>query len=216
MRIRMLEILTRDLKKTKNFYLDKLGLQLTDQSADHFSIALPDSSLRFRLCLTGSPIYHIAFTVPSNQIEDSLHWIRSRAELIPVNKEEYIADFSNWNAQALYFFDNNGNILELIGRTDLHNENNSPFTSSSILAISEVGIVTEDVKKYCEALITNFGLEYFSRQPPQKDFAAVGEDSGLFIVVPQNRNWYPTKIKSTKSWLKLQFEHRGKEYIVEN
>src|SRR6059058_3614696 len=101
MRIRMLEILTRDLNKTKNFYSESLGLQVTNESADHFSIRLPYSTLRFRLCQTGRPVYHVAFTIPCNQIEDSLQWIRNRAELIPIKNDEYIADFSNWNAQAL-------------------------------------------------------------------------------------------------------------------
>ena len=54
-------------------------------------------------------------------------------------------------------------------------------------------------------MIVQYGLEYFYRQPPLEDFAAVGDDNGLFIVVPENRNWYPTNLHSSKSRMKVVF-----------
>ena len=69
-----------------------------------------------------------------------------------------IAQFENWNANAVYFYDNNGNILEFIARHDLQNNQFTPFNSESILNISEIGIVSEAPLELANQLIDKHGL----------------------------------------------------------
>ncbi|MFL5808344.1 MAG: hypothetical protein ACJ749_02420, partial [Flavisolibacter sp.] len=124
-------------------------------------------------------------------------------------------DFKNWNAEAVHFFDNNRNILELIARRDLDNASQRPFGPGSFLGISEAGIVTDNVKATSSALMKGFGLEYFSRQPALQHFAAIGDDEGLFIVVSKNRNWFPTQITSCIHPIKINFVINHQEKFFE-
>src|SRR5205085_700566 len=96
-----------------------------------------------------------------------------------------IADFVNWHAKSVYFCDPAGNILELIARLDLNNEVDDPFSSLQFLSISEVGMVFGDDKlnKKTEALMQQYDLPYFDKQPPLPQFKALGDDEGLFIIV---------------------------------
>src|SRR5690349_11887938 len=173
MQITELHLLTNDLSATTKFYQQELGLKLAHESAESVAFQLPQSRWYFHQTNTGNPVYHIALTIPSNGVAASLRWLKEKAELIPVDEGQYIADFRNWNAESVYFFDNNGSIMEFIGRRDLHNASDDPFGSASILGISEVGLVTPDVAATCRKLKEDYGTGYFSRQPPGKNFAAV-------------------------------------------
>jgi hypothetical protein len=42
-------------------------------------------------------------------------------------------------------------------------------------------------------LVERYHLSYFNKQPPLPQFKAVGNDEGLFIIVPENRVWFSTK-----------------------
>jgi hypothetical protein len=55
-----------------------------------------------------------------------------------------IADFVNWRAKSVYFFDPAGNIIELIARFDLNNASSEKFSSEQFLSLSEIGLVFPD------------------------------------------------------------------------
>jgi hypothetical protein len=38
-----------------------------------------------------------------------------------------------------------------------------------------------------------YSLSYFGKQPPLAQFRAIGDDEGLFVIVPENRVWFSTK-----------------------
>jgi hypothetical protein len=78
------------------------------------------------------------------------------------------------------------------------------------LSVSEIGLVLENVDAFCEALIDDFGLDYFEKQHPQPDFAPLGNDEGLLIVVGNNRKWYPTDVRSNLFYTKVEFEQNGR------
>jgi hypothetical protein len=42
-------------------------------------------------------------------------------------------------------------------------------------------------------------------------FKAIGDDEGLFIVVPENRNWYPTNKPAGIFPMNVEFENKGKK-----
>ena len=109
--------------------------------------------------------------------------------------KSYIADFINWHAKSFYFLDPAGNILEFITRFDLKDNADEPFTSKHIRNVSEIGLVlpVENFDGDVNKLFSQYPLSYFDKQPPLPHFRAVGNDEGLFIIVPENRVWFSTK-----------------------
>ena len=204
------QLLTANLLQTKKFYHEILGMKIlhADDSSIKFSAGL--STLIFKKTASDNPFYHFAFTIPSNKFDEAHAWTKQKVPLLPITPESTIANFTNWNAKAFYFYDNNQNIIEFIARFDLDNNSDKPFEGSSIFSISEIGIVTDNAKAYSEKMIEEYGINFFSKQPPQDDFAAIGDDHGLFIMVNDKRNWYPTDKPSGKFWTAIKFEQQGK------
>jgi catechol-2,3-dioxygenase len=123
--------------------------------------------------------------------------------------KSYVADFVNWHARSVYFSDPAGNILELIARFDLRDEADEIFSSMQFRNISEIGLVFSDevFDKNVHELLKNYKLQYFSKQPPLAHFRAIGDDEGLFIVVPENRNWFSTRMASGIFPIEVSFIH---------
>src|SRR3954469_22814159 len=108
MNILQVDILSNDLLATENFYSEQLGLELLSKDKNAISVAAGRSILRFSATGIKKPVYHFAFNIPGNQLNEALAYINTRAEILPVSTDEIVADFSNWNAKAFYFHDNNG------------------------------------------------------------------------------------------------------------
>ena len=132
------------------------------------------------------------------------------------NENGIIANFESWNAKAIYFYDNNNNIVEFIARHDLNNATEKPFDTSIIESISEIGIVTEKPIELAENLIESSGLYYFDKSTKNEQFAALGNDNGLFIIVETNRKWYPTEHKAERHFCRVNIEIDGniKEFLM--
>ena len=209
--IKEIKLLTNDRATTKNFYHQILELPIAFEERDFISFQAGLSLLTLQEVKEQKPVYHFAFNIPCNKIEEALRWIESKVEIIHWNKENKMVDFKNWNAKGVYFFDNSGNILELIARFDLKNEDVKEFTSNSIITISEIAIVTDNVMETANDLIHSFNINYFDKQPPSEDFAALGDDHGLFILSKTGRNWFLTDLPSKKYWQKFTIEVEGKQ-----
>ena len=214
MKIETLSILTADINATTDFYRDILQLPLIAQNDISVSFQAGYSVLNFITANDGQPTYHFAFNIPCNQIEQALDWLKEKVEIIPETDNNIIADFTNWNAKAFYFYDNNRNIVELIARFDLHNESDEYFSGTSIVSISEAGIPVNDVEQTCAELKSKYGFDYFAKQPPLKGFAAMGDDEGLFIIVDINRNWYPTQQHSAAFYISMQVIHENEKIEI--
>ena len=183
-----------------HFYKNVLELPVTDDSDTYFTIHAGASKLIFEKTEDplSRPIYHFAFNIPSNRIQEAHDWLKESAELLWIEEyKSYIADFTNWNARSVYFLDPAGNIAELIARADLNDFINEPFSSKHIRNVSEIGLVFPEpgFQRSIEQILEDHKLEYFSKQPPLEKFCAIGNDEGLFIIVPENRSWYPGKDK---------------------
>jgi len=215
MLIRELHLLSDDLEGTEKFYHQTLGLSLLHKTDDLLTFSAGQTTLSFHRSHDEKPQYHFAFNIPCNQIYEGLKWMQGKASLLEITPNEPIADFKNWHAKAFYFLDNNENILEFIARDDLHNEREEAFGPNAVLSVSEIGIVGDDAEEQSKYLIDRYGLDYFSKQPPLPRFAALGDDEGLFIVVPYGREWYPTDILSSKHWVAVHLNIDNKEEVFE-
>ncbi|TRX31146.1 glyoxalase [Flavobacterium sp. ZT3R18] len=215
MNILELELLSDDILKTELFYNEVLGLETIYKDHSSISFNAGVTKLTFRSSINVKPVYHFAFDIPNNKLLEAFAWIEKKTEIMYVIPPDKIADFYNWNAKSFYFYDNNGNILEFIARNDLDNASQKPFDGSSILSVSEIGLVSENVVIQCEELFDKYGLTAYSKQPKLNKFIVLGTTTGLFILVEGNRDWYPTDKKSKSFWTKVVFDHNGETQVLE-
>jgi len=146
MKIKEIKLLSDDLNETSKFYSELMGFKISESSASQITIIVGSSRLTFLRANEQNCIYHFAFDIPHNKLDEALQWLSARVDLIEFQGRNVI-DFPNWNAKSLYFYDNNGNVLEFIARFENENENIHPFDTSSILSISEIAFVTDNVEK---------------------------------------------------------------------
>ena len=211
MDILKLTLSTADLKSTKEFYNNRLGLAVINEQETSVSFSIGNSVIQFQQSTTKA-LYHFAFNIPQNKIAEALQWcLANQFQMLPFQSENLV-DFPNWNAQSVYFLDNNGNILELIARHDLNNATAEPFIVTQLLGVSEIGLVVDDVLQFCSEINAKYGIPYYEKQPPAPDFSVMGDATGLFIVVPQNRKWFPTTIRSAKFPLQVSFRQNQSVY----
>jgi catechol-2,3-dioxygenase len=215
MKIHTVKLETPSLSQIVDFYRSALGLEVVTAEAGKAHVQIGSSWLIFSENPTATGIYHFAFNIPCNHIRESMAWLeRCGIELIANGKGETRIDFSNWNAEAVYFFDVAGNMVEFIARRDLANESSQSFNRESLLEISEIGIVTDDVLAWNAHAAATWGILPFEKQKPASDFSALGTDLGLFIVVPEGRKWFLTDIPAAKMPLEVLFEN-DKEAVFE-
>jgi hypothetical protein len=215
---RTLILQTAYLETLKEFYSSILSLPVQVLNREEVSIEIGTSELIFLETKNEEPFYHFAVNIPSNKIEEAKAWLSDKVKLLWM--EDYksdIADFVNWHAKSVYFYDPAGNIVELIARLDLDNDDDDAFSSKQFLSINEVGLVfkQDEFDQRTSALLKNYSLSYFTKQPPLPQFKAIGDDSGLFVVVPEHRNWYPTDKPSGVFPMRVEFENEGKEYQLD-
>ena len=209
MKIQEITILTGDLAGTEEFYNQLMEFPVIDKSSASISLQAGKSVLTFTFSGSSSPSYHFAFNIPENKIDEAYAWTARRVSILPFNSETNIADFSNWNAHAFYFHDNQKNILEFIVHHDLMNTSGLPFSSSSITRICEIGVPVDDVTEACNDFLSIHGIPYFEKGPRSKDFAVMGDSNGLLIVTQAGRAWLPTQQPAEKHFTKVLFENKG-------
>ena len=172
---------TPHLARAREFYAGVLGFPVTQESDEGFTVGIGASRLTFRAGEV-SGVYHLAFNVPENRFPEAESWARARFPLLtgPEGRERF--RFESWDADALYFTDPDGNILELISRHTLPGSRRDDFT---ILSLSEVALVTDDVP----TLAASLGLPCY--KSGDENFQAVGDEEGLLILVRAGRLWFP-------------------------
>jgi catechol 2,3-dioxygenase-like lactoylglutathione lyase family enzyme len=217
MQINRVILQTSLLKELTAFYKAGLNLHTDKKNDGEIIIGIGSTELVFKQVSTADPFYHIAINIPANKIEEAKNWLTARVDLIWIDDyKSDIADFVSWHAKSVYFFDPAGNIVELIARFDLDNKTEEPFSAAQFLSISEVGLVLKanEFDDSLTSLLKQYQLSYFAKQPPLPQFRAIGDDEGLFIAVPENRNWFPTDKPSGIFPMEVQFEKNGEKYTL--
>lgn len=215
MNIFELELLTDSITETESFYNDVIGLETISKTNSSVSFTAGSTKLTFRSSENLKPVYHFAFDIPNNKLLEAFAWIEKKTGILEVVPPEKIVDFYNWNAKSFYFYDNNANILEFIARFSLDNTSDKSFDGSLVLSVSEIGFVTKNVSKLSDEMSNKYGLSIFPKQPKLDKFIVLGTDTGLFILVEENRDWYPTHQKAKSFWTKVVFDNNGKTREIE-
>ena len=215
MNILELELLTDSITETELFYNDVIGLETISKTNSSVSFTAGSTKLTFRSSENLKPVYHFAFDIPNNKLLEAFAWIEKKTGILEVIAPEKIADFYNWNAKSFYFYDNNANILEFIARFSLDNTSEKPFDGSLVLSVSEIGFVSKNVSKLSDEMYNKYDLSIFPKQPKLDKFIVLGTDTGLFILVEENRDWYPTHQKAKSFWTKVVFDNNGETREIE-
>ncbi len=210
MRIQSLEIYSPNLEAQKNFYANVLGLELMEQSASELVFRIGNSQLKITARKDFTP-YHYAINIPCNQEQEAADWLRDRVEMLKYEQKE-IQFFEHWNAYAIYFYDADNNIGELIARKSLMNSSNEPFGSESLLEISEIGIPTFDIEKEYSTMKQVCNLPIYSGSFER--FCAVGDEHGLFITINKElkKQWFPTEDPTISSDFAIKFVNENVAY----
>ena len=214
MEIKEIVIQTDDLKGTENFYANVLGFELIKKEQNTIAFLAGNSILSFIKSTNLNPKYHFAFNIPKNKLNEATIWLNSKVNLLLNDENEIITDFGDWNAKAIYFYDNNNNIVEFITRFDLTNETEKKFDASSVLSISEIGIVANDPMKLASQIMDKNHLKYFEKGKQSENFFSIGDDNGLVIIVKNDRKWYPTEQKAEQHVARVKIISKGIKHDV--
>lgn len=191
---------TNKLKQLKGFYGNVLGLGVVESSIHHFSIKVGTSLLTFRE--TQEPtLYHFAINIPGNQFKLAKYWASERVTL---NREDALDEiyYSRFDADAFYFEDPAGNIIELIGRRKV--DKWSDFDIDSFLNISEASITTPFVVEVGEHL-QNLGIPISgSVEIDSNGLNFLGRKDSFILLVPPGRRWYFSKKVSENSPVEIE------------
>lgn len=166
----------------RDFYGGELGLHL-----DGEVILVGESRLRFRGDAGSAAFYHFAFLVPGDRFGAALEWAQQRVELLGD-----VFEFENWDAEAVYFHDPAGSIVELIAHHGLEeNGRAGPFAPEELVGFSELGIVGD--KRHELGALERQGLSLWDGTIEEPDrLAFVGEKGRTLILAPPGRGWLPT------------------------
>lgn len=208
MRIHRLTLYSGNLEAQKQFYRDVLKLPLLNESETSVHFQVGDSILVFEQS-EDQPYYHFAINIPSNQFVEAMNWLRSKVPLLRWEGKEAV-DFHDWNAQAIYFYDKDRNIVEFIARENLQAHRNEPFTEKSLLHLSEVGVPTVDVRSVVEKLQETCGIQTYDGNLTR--FNAAGGETGLFIIVNRTvKKWIPNMDEAMPFPFEVWIENESQE-----
>ncbi|MFD0965033.1 VOC family protein [Pseudofulvibacter geojedonensis] len=210
MKIKKLELYTQKLIEQKKFYSSTLGLKKIEESDKSASYQIGNTIVKFTYQKDATP-YHYAINIPANQIEQALSWLKNRVTVLEHNSNE-IQYFDFWDAYAIYFYDPDYNVVELIARKTLDSYSNNVFSEESLLSISEIGLPTNNIKKVYNALSEASDIPIYSGNFER--FLSVGNEEGLFIIIDnkKKKEWFPTSDKTYASDFKMNFTEKGKKY----
>jgi catechol 2,3-dioxygenase-like lactoylglutathione lyase family enzyme len=180
---------TLDLSQARAFYTHTLGLPLRQATAELFTVQAGTTALTFRASRAQSPLYHFAFTVPSNKWSQAKAWLKARTTLLEGDgRDEFTS--ARLRTRSYYFPDPAGNILEFIAREDLPAKAGEDFGPTDVAHISEIGLVVDDVPSVALQLKTRLGIEVY-RDSSFEDFAQLGDINGVLVLAKRGRLWAP-------------------------
>lgn len=212
MEIKKLKIYSSKIQEQADFYAEVLGLKIINRTDKHVSFEIGRSILEIEYKAATTP-YHFAINIPGNKELEALKWLKSKVEILKDGKKE-IQEFGSWNAKAIYFYDKDKNIVELIARKNLNNPSSEEFGIDQFIEISEIGLGTTDIEKEFSFLNSHTGIEIFDGGFDR--FCAIGDENGLFIGINKKvKDWFPTNDKVFSSDFMIQFIEQGKEYKID-
>lgn len=212
MHIARLRMTAPDLHALRDFYHLRLGFPFTADTSELVGFQTGRSILEF--VPGGRSCHHFAFNIDHDRVPEAGDWLQARGiELLPMDGE-VLVPFPNWDAQAVYFHDPAGNVVEFIGRRRLPASGEAGFGLGQLSCISEIGLASFAHLRVRAELGGTIGLQTFGN--PSETFAAMGDDEGLFIVVDAARKrWIPSMEPALPFPLQAQVRTGQGEWLLD-
>lgn len=212
MEIHTLRIFTPQLNRQVEFYTQNLGLELLSQDPDEAKIAIGESVLHLKAKSDTQP-YHFAINIPLHAEKAARDWLAQRVDILKDGGIE-IHDFDFWQAWAVYFYDADRNIVELISRKSCPPFHAKPFGPHNLLCISEIGVVVPDIEHVYSTLHKQTDIKIYSGSFER--FCALGDEQGLFICLNPNEKkmWFPTEDAPQAADFLLGCNIKGTDFTV--
>lgn len=190
----------------QHFYLNDLEFPLVESTVNSFTIQGGESTLTF-IHSDKSSAYHFAFNIIGNQMVSAKNWLNGRVLLnLEDGKDEHY--YKSFDADAIYFEDPAGNVVEFIGRRN--RKSIGDFTIPSILDISEISITTPFVTDTAKK-IAMLGIQSRNQNPIKSEsLNFLGAEDSYIILVPPNRRWYFSKKMSITCPLEIELFDQGR------
>jgi len=187
--ISYLKLVCNRLDDLENFYIKIMELPVRRINDKSLKVQAGTTEIIFYENYSyKDPVYHFAFNIPENKLEEAISWLKKKnVTLAKTSGGNEIFDFKNWNAHSIYWQDAAGNVLEFIARHNLPTTSSTKFSRESILYASEIGLVVDDVALEIKNIRNNLDLDVFKVHTD--NFAAIGNEYNLLIVVQKNRPW---------------------------
>lgn len=218
MELRKLKLYSKDISAQFGFYKNELGFEVDFFEENKISISAGSTQLIFEEDKWSNLIYHFAFLIPNQKIEQAIDFLEKRGiELLTKEGEKiiYFGTKENHSGRAIYFFDKDGNIVEFIERESLNFEEEEDFNINQILKINEIGMPVDDPMEMSRQLINQFKIQLIDLHHLNDIFCWVGDYNGVFIVVKNGRNWLPTKLAARSNNFEVEFESSDEVYEME-
>jgi len=216
MRISVLTMSAPDPAELKKFYADELGFEEIPAATDSDGFSFKCGNTRVNFVPGDRDAkYHFAINVHPDKLPEAITWLQScGVELLHSQEHKgFLLDFPDWWAKSVYFFDPAGNIVEIIGRGALGAAGNTPkFSAQSLLGVSEIGIVTEDIPYFREWVNITHGIPPFARNKNTDEFSAMGDDHGLLLLVNPGHKWLMGNFEAKHFPLAIEGTTEGREY----
>lgn len=192
MKIISLALQTSQPEKLLAFYTETMGLPQISKEENQFSVQVGFSTITFSTVPDKAEgPYHFAFNIPSNRIQEAAEWLQERVAFLHApGATSPIVQHETWEAYALYFYDPDFNIVELIAHKAAP-ESHAPFGPEQLIGLAEVGLPVTDVAGFSQELREKLDLPRWREGTAL--FEAVGNEGGMFIVVQEQRPWFPTQ-----------------------
>jgi hypothetical protein len=205
-----IEMRSNNFVNNKRFWSKVMGFDVDSVAPNSFKVKIGFNSITFinnsgALDTSSSvtPKYQFTISIPSNQIENCYSWLldadSSNSSKIAepakfwIDAESGAAIYrrNQYNSQSIYIKDAGNNIIEILARHDLNNTAEGEFNRGMFLGISEVGVVSRDLRKSAEALKAAYGVEEVSGS--SNSYKPMGGPMGLLKLNIEGKIWTPTE-----------------------
>jgi len=204
-----LEMKCNNFKENMRFWDKVMRFDVDSLAPEKFIVKIGADTLTFidnegiDTSASNNPQYQFTISIPSNQIENCYAWLIDADSLNPSKVGEpakfwidaetgaVIYRRNQYNSQSIYIKDAGNNIVEILARHDLNNTAEGEFNRGMFLGITEVGVVSRDLRKSAEDLKAAYGVEEVVGS--SNSYKPLGGPTGLLKLNIEGKIWTPTE-----------------------
>ncbi|MFT9817947.1 VOC family protein [Lysinibacillus sp. NPDC056185] len=207
MKITKVKLYVYDIHKMKEFYCNYLGFTLIKNADNFFDIAVGESIITFeKIPYSVKKQYHFALNIPCNLFKQAKSWVKEYAELLFSEGQDEVY-FDTLKAHSCYFYDPEGNIIELISRQEVNPKQDvESFSPERVLNIAEMNLTTDAIYSVADSL-KEYGITPMNHNEIRSNaltFMGNYEDGANLLLGPSERVWYFSNKKAIVSPIKIE------------